>query len=627
MTTDPSSPSSPSPRQNPPSQAGPSSASSPSGASVSSGPAAPSDPPPSPSRPPIPPVPPLLSNPGAAGSDADTDRLAASSPSTPAAELLRIAASRPDLHPALATNPATYPDLIDWLRTSPDPAVQAALSQRTATQPEPTQTTPVQAEASTRTADATANPSTSTAPAPAAKTKRRAGLTRSTASADSGTNTGTTESPAPRTRRRPRMGIIAAILVAVLVLAGGAAIAVKKLHGGTGAQATSPASGWAGEWRQIWKLDAVAPDNHRDILGNENQFVVIDTDDSSSQTVDTVTSYDVSGDTLEKQWEITVNRTRNDYNSGSPRYWGNYIVDRTWLIDSKTGEYIPCPWPAQEYPTDFIGNYAVHCDAEDQCGAWGSDSPDHKLWTKKIPGTNDFMYSPQGRWSYSAYQGDQTIAQFAGKTLINLATGETYNINVNGDSSADRQVVVDDDTGEARPVESPGRAIALADGWVFNRDGNTVFASPTGQELETIDVSINGGDDRPFTGIADQPHATIEQYKSYLINGDTSWAGVVVTRRSSGNYKFTVAGSTLKSSDWDGEDLIVSSDRSLLIQEQYGSVLRTNTGEYIDAMWDVQNSRRIDLPKQYDHFYMVNLDLIVAQDYTGELVAYRPAGK
>ena len=534
------------------------------------------------------------SGPGSDGDDADADRLAASSPATPAAELARIAAARPDLHPALAANPATYPDLVDWLRTSPDPAVQAALARHTTASVQPT---PAQA----------ADPA---------------------ASADSDSDADSTASPAPGTRRRPRTGIIAAVLVAVLVLVGGAAIAVRKLHASTGtsAQTTSPASGWAGEWRQIWKFDAVSPDNRRDTLGNENQFVVIDTDDSSSQAVDTITSYDVSGDSLEKQWEITVNRTSNDY-SGSPRYWGNYIIDRIWLIDSRTGEHIPCPWSMQEYPTDFIGNYAVRCDTEDQCSAWSSDSPDHKLWTKKIPGTNDFMYSPQGRWSYSTYQGDQTIAQFAGKTLINLATGETYNIDANDDSSTNHRVVVDDDTGEAHPVESPGRAIALADGWVFNRDGNTVFASPTGQELETIDVSINGGDDRPFTGIADQPHATIEQYKSYLINGDTSWAGVVVTRHSSGNYKFTVAGSTLKSSDWDGEDLIVSSDRSLLIQEQYGSVLRTNTGEYIDAMWDVQNSRRIDLPKQYDHFYMVNLDLIVAQDYTGELVAYRPAGK
>ena len=45
-------------------------------------------------------------------------------------------------------------------------------------------------------------------------------------------------------------------------------------------------------------------------------------------------------------------------------------------------------------------------------------------------------------------------------------------------------------------------------------------------------------------------------------------------------------------------------------------------------MWNIQNSRRINLSKQYDHFYMVNPNLIVAQvDDTGELVAYRPAGK
>ena len=119
-------------------------------------------------------------SPEASGSDADADRLAAASPTTPAAELARIAASRPDLHPALAANPATYPDLVDWLRTSPDPAVQTALAQRTTppAQPEPTQAAPAQAKALAKTTDATTNPSTSTAPAPTAATKRRPGLPR-----------------------------------------------------------------------------------------------------------------------------------------------------------------------------------------------------------------------------------------------------------------------------------------------------------------------------------------------------------------------------------------------------------------------------------------------------------------
>ena len=603
MTTDPSSPSSPSPRQNPPSQAGSPSASSPSG------PAAPSDPPPSPSRPPIPPVPPPPSNPGATGADTDADRLAASSPSTPAAELARIAAARPDLHPALAANPTVYPDLVDWLRTSPDPAVQAALARR---------------------ANASVQPTLAQAADPAA-------------SADSDSDADSTAPPAPRTRRRPRMGIIAAILVAVLVLVGGAAIAVKKLHGGTGAQATSSASGWAGEWRQIWKFDAVASGYHRDILGNENQFVVIDTDDSSSQAVDTVTSYDVSGDTLEKQWEVTVNRTRNDY-SGSPRYWGNYIVDRTWLIDSRTGEYIPCPWQVQEYPEEFIDNYAVYCSTGDQCSAWRSDAPDHKLWTKNIPGTNDFLLT--NRSFDSVYQGDQTIARLANGALVDLATGEAYNIDTNSFSGANHPVEIDPATGETYEVETPettGIVTALTDGWAFSRDGNIILASPSGQEKEIIGAVNRKDNDKLFLATARQPHASTEQYKSYLIDGDVSWAEVAIMSATPNKCdgKLTVAGVTANTfgdkCDWDADEsfpwsgnkiAVVSDDQSLLIREQDDTALRTNTGAYIDAMWNIQNSRRINLSKQYDHFYMVNPNLIVAQvDDTGELVAYRPAGK
>ena len=603
MTTDPSSPSSPSPRQNPPSQAGSPSASSPSG------PAAPSDPPPSPSRPPIPPVLPPPSNPGATGADTDADRLAASSPSTPAAELARIAAARPDLHPALAANPTVYPDLVDWLRTSPDPAVQAALARR---------------------ANASVQPTLAQAADPAA-------------SADSDSDADSTAPPAPRTRRRPRMGIIAAILVAVLVLAGGAAIAVKKLHGGTGAQATSSASGWAGEWRQIWKFDAVASGYHRDILGNENQFVVIDTDDSSSQAVDTVTSYDVSGDTLEKQWEVTVNRTRNDY-SGSPRYWGNYIVDRTWLIDSRTGEYIPCPWQVQEYPEEFIDNYAVYCSTGDQCSAWRSDAPDHKLWTKNIPGTNDFLLT--NRSFDSVYQGDQTIARLANGALVDLATGEAYNIDTNSFSGANHPVEIDPATGETYEVETPettGIVTALTDGWAFSRDGNIILASPSGQEKEIIGAVNRKDNDKLFLATARQPHASTEQYKSYLIDGDVSWAEVAIMSATPNKCdgKLTVAGVTANTfgdkCDWDADEsfpwsgnkiAVVSDDQSLLIREQDDTALRTNTGAYIDAMWNIQNSRRINLSKQYDHFYMVNPNLIVAQvDDTGELVAYRPAGK
>ena len=52
--------------------------------------------------------------------------------------LARIAANRPDLHPTLARNPSTYPELLEWLEYSPDPAVHRALHDRDAGATAPT---------------------------------------------------------------------------------------------------------------------------------------------------------------------------------------------------------------------------------------------------------------------------------------------------------------------------------------------------------------------------------------------------------------------------------------------------------------------------------------------------------
>ncbi len=51
-------------------------------------------------------------------------------PATPAIVLAKIAEIAPELRPALAKNPSTYPALIEWLGQLGDPAVDAALNQR-----------------------------------------------------------------------------------------------------------------------------------------------------------------------------------------------------------------------------------------------------------------------------------------------------------------------------------------------------------------------------------------------------------------------------------------------------------------------------------------------------------------
>ncbi|WP_435300329.1 hypothetical protein [Timonella sp. A28] len=52
-------------------------------------------------------------------------------PNTPAVVLAKIAEVAPELRPALAQNPATYPALIDWLTQIDDPEINKALAKRT----------------------------------------------------------------------------------------------------------------------------------------------------------------------------------------------------------------------------------------------------------------------------------------------------------------------------------------------------------------------------------------------------------------------------------------------------------------------------------------------------------------
>lgn len=54
----------------------------------------------------------------------------AADPATPAAVLADIATHRPDLRAAVASNPTAYPDLLTWLASFGDPAVDAAIAQR-----------------------------------------------------------------------------------------------------------------------------------------------------------------------------------------------------------------------------------------------------------------------------------------------------------------------------------------------------------------------------------------------------------------------------------------------------------------------------------------------------------------
>ena len=349
-------------------------------------------------------------SPEASGSDADADRLAASSPTTPAAELARIAAARPDLHPALAANPATYPDLIDWLRTLPDPAVQAALAQRTTAQQEPAQAEPAQTEAPAQAEGADAA-------APSAK----AG--------------GTT--PRRILRRRP-LAIAAAALAVVLVLAVGGAFAWMRTHRGnptsTPTGAAVDASGaplspdWASGSHIAWRIDA------RGLMTSKSdQVLVIDMshDGSSDDAFYPVTAFDISSDTPTQQWSKSL----PDF----PAYWGEYILAGNQVIDPATGDEIaevPVYANGDRYENQFwiAGDKLIVCDKSDTCTGRSSTQPGTELWRISRPGLSEDVAHDTGidvmlysSWEISVedvYCNNSTMVVHLGDVFIDTENGQ-----------------------------------------------------------------------------------------------------------------------------------------------------------------------------------------------------------
>ena len=604
MATDPSSPSSPSSRQDPPSQADPSSA------SASSGPEAPSDPP-------------SPADPGAGGSEADADRLAAASPTTPAAELARIAASRPDLHPALAVNPATYPDLVDWLRTSPDPAVQAALARRTTppAQPEPAQAEPAQAaqaqaqaEAPARAADAPTNQPPAGAPAPTTGTKRRTGL--------------------------PRPAVIAVVvLVTVLVLSGAAWAGIRFLspkdhsrRASRPATATvsapepsespspdlpegglvTPDPSWADGAHEVWSLDKEEGKGSLMIAGDQ-LFIITNKADF---TVDSVAAYSISGSEPEKQWEAQLPDNR-----GIPiEVWGDYIVVDDQLIERSSGRVMEAPWSARVMLVIVINDTAIACYEKDACEAWRSSDPFSRAWSATIKDSQRRLGSSRLITRANIYVGDRTILSLSPKMLVDVDTGETFDLSAEGYMSL----------------------ASTTDGWIASDasgEGKHTILSPTGEKKGTF--SGNNDRDERFGPTLSQERPSSEQYRRYVENGDVSWAEL---RMSMDRNKvpgdmcpidITIGNNTI--SDFyrpvDSANcsrypdaLAVSDDKKVVIA--VSDVPLTRHSGIILAAWSFTGEQEIDFPgldTKKSLLHLAGPSLIIASDgVNGKIRAYAP---
>ena len=587
---------------------------------------------PDPSSPPSQPSP---TDPGASGSGTDADRLAVASPTTPAAELARIAAARPDLHPALAANPAAYPDLINWLRTSPDPAVQIALAQRTTAQPAslpaagaPVPTAPLPGSQVTGYTAPVPPQSALAAPAPSS-------------------------APSSSRRRvsRPVM-ITVVVLVVGLVLGAATVVGLRLLLRKDSATGPAiPSDDWARGARIVWTLDTDdGPDSGVTIAGDNDQLIVAnfinhnrDSPEHLEIEVTRVRAYDVSGDEPEEQWSTDpdMRQAYHSYSNPSyygPFYWGDYIVVGDKLLRADNGEVSDAPWDVS--PT-LVGNYAIDCNEKDRCSAWSVENLNQKLWEADIPDGFEYLYSIGDEYESfrGVYEGDRTIAFVSPSVAVDVGTGERYDFHIDYNKTGYTDI----------PFESDDSVFALADGWSkYNERSNRVtIMSPTGEEVETL----NGGmrNDLGVYLTPDHPRPTAAELKSYIQDGDASWAQI----RGKYNRDYsntdcsttlTIGDSTFKPADesrgcptWPpypqtGSVFSLSPDGSVLISLRNNSVA-TSTGRWISGAWNVKDGKTINFPRGefadfHTSFYMVNSELIVAYDEeNNELTAYRPDEK
>lgn len=543
-------------------------------------------------------------SPEASGSDADADRLAAASPTTPAAELARIAASRPDLHPTLAANPATYPDLVDWLRTSPDPAVQTALTQRTTppAQPEPAQAAPAQAKAPAKTTDAPTNPSTSTAPAPTAKTKRRSGL--------------------------PRPAVIAVVLVTVLVVSGVAWAGIRFLgpesppaarpaenasetpSAGPTTNVAVPDAAWADGVHEVWTLNAGEKERTSITVVDDQLFVTTYTPESTPASV---IAYSISGAEPEKQWETQM-RDMEGYQRG---VWGDYLIVGGELISRSDGQNTRAPWSDPDVLI-VINDTAIACRKSNACEAWRSSDPASRVWSITAEGWQALLGIDGMRFDSrtNVHAGERTIIALSPKTLVDVDTGETFDLSPDDYASV----------------------TATTDGWVAYNGSEYTILSPTGEKKDTFRAGSGWDPDKQFGATPSQEWPSSEQYRGHVEEGDLSWAEASVSYTGLGkdgcDVSISFDGTTIESRiESTGTNCMAypsvysPSEGGEVMMALLDSPFSPESARIMKA-WTLADQREITFPgsnTEKSIFYLANPSLIIALDYqSGRVTAYAP---
>ena len=431
-------------------------------------------------------------------------------------------------------------------------------------------------------------------------------------------------------------------LVVALVLGTATVVGLRLLRkdSATGATTTAvlPSNDWAHGARKAWTLDigGFASVSTTGVAGNNDQLVVSNLNPHSNHAAEIkVTAYDVSGDEPQEQWstDLDCRKTQTDpFHYYVPFYWGDYLIVDDKLLRADNGEVSDAPW--DRFPNMRInpvrGDYVIACDEEDHCSAWNAEDPDRKLWETDIPDSFEYAHNYADGIFRGVYEGDKTIAFASPSTAVDLDTGDLYDFHIDYSKNEEGRIKTDESI------------LVLADGWSkYDESSDQItILSPTGEERESFDGEYP--EDVSAASTLDHPLMSAAEFKSLIQDEDVSWAKIKITRAknssSSCSTKLTIGESTFKPANESGEcyepDGIVlyalSSDNSVLMRASTDPT-STSTGMWLSGAWTVKDGETIDFPgNDFDsgtYFYLVNPELIVARDTSGELTAYRPGKK
>ena len=369
----------------------------------------------------------------ASTSSRDPDAEALGNPRTPAAELARIAATRPDLHPAIAAHPHCYPALHQWIDQyqaattgSPAPATGSAPANTPATNP---------ALAASPTTAGTTTPRSDqaqTTPYPAPTTDTSTPAPTTTGNQPPGTTS--PQGPSRRTINR-----------ALPLLAGGAALATLSALGTWGL------SHYLSEEHRTFSMSALSPDFARGVTeawsveGNSaiisakgDLVFVSDTADNLIMAPHRIYTLSESGlgtpvEISTSPWE-TQNPDIMKF-SVSESWWGSSPIWRDKIIDPHSKNVAAVPWDTASYL--FLG--AVDdssalllkkptADADTVGPISAIDRQGKTLWSTADSYWNAFFdpMQPDILIGYQGYPKNKSSFYVASTPhIINTATGET----------------------------------------------------------------------------------------------------------------------------------------------------------------------------------------------------------